>query len=153
LQSVPYALSLFALLTAVSTAVVLSLRKKIAPVAFALGGSLLILAAAVATAKWLPGGNFVFVWPLIGALLMIVGIAMLSHEPKLWQISLLLLLSVPGLIIFGPLLQGFFQALGMTNMGAPVLGLAFGLLFLLLEPLVDVLLAAGQWSIPVGAFL
>src|SRR5262249_13849075 len=36
---------------------------------------------------------------------------------------------------------------------APVLGLAFGLLFLLLVPLVDVLLAAGRWSIPLGALL
>jgi len=153
LQSGPYLASLLAMQTAVSTAIFLRLRNKITPAAFSLGGSFLILLAVLATAKWLPGGNFVFVWPLLAALLATVAVAFRPTKPTAVQLFFLLVLSLAPLLIFVPLLQGFFQALGFTPMGAPVLGLAFALLFLLLEPLVDALLKSGRWLVPIGALL
>jgi hypothetical protein len=152
LQSVPYVSSLYALLVAVSVAIFTWLRNRITPAAFSLGGSLLILLAVLATAKWLPGGNFVFVWPLLAALAATVAAAFRPQKPGLRQLLLLCVLSVPALMIFTPLLRGFFEALGLTLMGAPVLGLSFALLFILLEPLGDALSAAGGRTVAVGAF-
>jgi peptidase M28-like protein len=153
LQSNAYLLSLFALLAAAMSAMFLGLRDKLSPAGFSLGGSLLVFVAAVATAKWLPGGNFVFVWPLLGALLATVAAAFRPQKQKPGRLALLCLLSLPALLIFTPLFQGFFQALGMTAIGAPGLGLVFALLFIVLEPLVDALVTAGRWSVPAGALL
>jgi hypothetical protein len=69
------------------------------------------------------------------------------------RLVLLCLLSLPALLIFAPLLQGFFEALGMTPAGAPVLGAAFALCFLALMPFSDALLGAGRWAVPAGAFV
>jgi len=69
LQSTPYLLSMFALLAAVGTALYLWLREKLSGAVLPLGGFALILLAVMATARWLPGGNYVFLWPLLAALI------------------------------------------------------------------------------------
>ena len=153
LQSWPYVLSLFALFFAASGTIFLCLRKKIGAAAFSLGGSLVVLLTVVATAKWLPGGNYVFVWPLLAALVATVAAAFRPETLTAGRLTLLCLLSLPALLIFAPLLQGFFEALGMTPAGAPVLGAAFALCFLALEPFLDALLGAGRWVVPAGAFV
>ena len=153
LQSTYYLLSLFALLAAAASAMFLGLRSKLAPAAFSLGGSLLIFLTVVATARWLPGGNFVFVWPLLAALMATAAAAFRAQRLTTGRLVLLCLLSLPALMIFAPLFQGFFQALGMTPIGAPALGLVFALLFILLEPLVDALVVAGRWPVPIGALV
>jgi peptidase M28-like protein len=151
LQSVAYLASLLALLGAASLAIFLWLKSKTTPAAFSLGGSLIVLLAVVASAKWLPGGNFLFVWPLLASLLATVFVAFRPFRPGLLRLLILFALSLPALGIFAPLIQGFFQALGLTPMGAPVIGLAFALLFISLEPLGDALLSAGKGAMPLGA--
>jgi hypothetical protein len=152
LQSQPYLLALFALLAAVCAGMFRWLGKKTTPIGFSLSGSLLILLAVLATAKWLPGGNFVFVWPLLAALAA-TAVAFGSSKPSAARLFVLCLLGLPALLIFIPLLQGFFQALGLTPMGGLVVALAFALLFILLEPLLDTLVTALGRAVAYGALL
>ena len=153
LQSVPYVLSMLSLVTALVDAVHLWLRSKLTAAGVALGGSTLALLAVLATARWLPGGNFVFLWPLLAALIATGVVAFRPEKPRLGALLLLCLLSLPALLIFVPLLRGFFEALGFTQVGGPLLGLSFALLLILLLPLTDVLLAAGRWYIPLASLV
>jgi hypothetical protein len=153
LQSIPYLLSMFALLAAVGTALYLWLRQKLIGAAFALGGFLLILLAAMATARWLPGGNFVFLWPLLAGLIATGAAAFRPEKPAPGSLLLLCLLSLPVLSIFVSLLRGFFEALGFTLLGAPVLGLLFALFFIVMLPLLDALISAGRHYVPSGALV
>jgi len=74
-------------------------------------------------------------------------------KPALGSLLFLCVLSLPVLVIFIPLLHGFFEALGLTPVGAPVLGLSFALFFILILPLTDALVGAGRRSIPIGALV
>jgi len=153
LQSIPYLLSMFALLAATGTALFLWLREKLRGAAIPLGGFALILLAVAATARWLPGGNYVFLWPLVAALIAAGAVAFRPVKSALGSLLFLCILSLPVLVIFVPLLHGFFEALGFTPIGAPVLGLSFTLFFILILPLTDALVAAGRRSIPIGALV
>jgi hypothetical protein len=153
LQSVPYVLSMLSLVTALVDAMHLRLRKKLTAAGVSLGGCVLALLAVLATAKWLPGGNFVFLWPLLAALFATGAVAFRPERLRLGGLLLLCLLSLPALLIFIPLLRGFFQALGFTQIGGPLLGLSFALLLILLLPLTDVLLATGRWYVPLASLV
>jgi hypothetical protein len=153
LQSVPYVLSMFSLLAALVDAVHLWLRKKLTAAGVSLGGCALVLLAVLATAKWLPGGNFVFLWPLLAALVATGAVAFRPESPGLGSLLLLCVLSLPVLMIFVPLLRGFFVALGFTQVGGPLLGFSFALFLILLLPLGDVLLVAGRWYVPLASLV
>jgi hypothetical protein len=98
------------------------------------------------TTKWLAGGSYTFVWPLLAGLL---ATALAAFRPgRLSFLSALMLsvLSLPALLLFLPLLKGCYTALGFTKSGAALLSVTFGLLFLLLFPFLDTVLeAAGKW--------
>jgi hypothetical protein len=56
-------------------------------------------------------------------------------------------------LLFVPLLKGFYTALGFTLIGTPLLGLTFGLLFLLLLPFLDAVLKSSGKMLPVAALV
>jgi hypothetical protein len=97
------------------------------------------------TSKWLGGGSYTFVWPLLAGLLA-TGVAAFRPRPlSLLSAVVLCVLSLPAVLLFVPLLKGFYTALGFTLVGAPLLSLTFGLLFLLLFPCLDAVLeSSGQ---------
>jgi hypothetical protein len=137
-----YALGLIALVTALQATLYKLLRKKIAAPAFFLGGALLIFALVLVTSKWLPGVSFLFVWPLLAVLLATVTVAFRPGRLSLSAVSVLCLLSLPALLIFLPLLKGFYGGLGFSSIGAPLMGLTFGLCLFFLSPLLESLFAA-----------
>ncbi|MGH9741162.1 MAG: M28 family peptidase [Candidatus Acidiferrum sp.] len=140
IQNVFYMLGLFALLAAALCAFYRAFRKKIDSVAFFLGGALLIFLLVLVTSRWLPGGSYIFVWPLLAALVAAATVAFRPGRMPVLTVCVLCALSLPLLLLFVPLLKGFFIALGFTPMGAPLLSVAFGLLFLLLLPFLDAVL-------------
>ena len=150
-QSTFYVLGLFALLAAVLTAFYTFFRKKIASPAYFLGGAILIFILVVVTTKWLGGGSYVFVWPLLAVLLATALAAFRPGRLPVHCILILCVLSLPALLIFVPLLKGFYTALGFTSMGAPLLSLSFGLFFLLLLPFLDPVLESAGKLIPLLA--
>jgi hypothetical protein len=140
-----YVLGLFSLLAAVLTMLYSLIRKRIAPPAFFLGGALLIFVLAVVTTRWLPGGSYLFVWTLLAGLLATVVAAFRPGRLSLLSALILCVLSLPALLLFVPLLKGFYTALGFNSVGAPLLSVTFCLLFLLLFPFLDAVLeSAGK---------
>jgi hypothetical protein len=136
-QSFPYVLGLFALLAFVEVMLYRWFRKQIVPFAFFLGGALLIFVLAMVATKWLPGGSYLFVWPLLAGLLATFIAAFRPGRLTFLSALILCVLSLPTLLLFAPLLMGFYTALGFTALGAPLVSVTFGLFFLLLLPFLD----------------
>ncbi len=143
-QNALYVLGLFALLGAVLTMLYSLIRKRIAPAAFFLGGALLLFVLAVVTTKWLAGGSYLFIWPLLAGLLATVIAAFRPGRLSLLSALILCALSLPALLLYVPLLKGFYTALGFNSVGAPLLSVTFGLLFLLLFPFLDAVLESAS---------
>jgi len=145
-QNPYYVFGLMALLAAVLTLFYKLFRKKIDPPAFLLGGAILLFILVLVSSEWLPGVSYILVWPLVAALLATAIAAFRPGHFSFLSFLILCVLSLPALLLFVPLLKGFYTALGFTTMGAPLLSVAFGLLFLLLFPFLEpVLETAGNF--------
>jgi hypothetical protein len=148
-----YVFGLIALLAALQVALCKMLRKKISLPAFFLGGALLIFALVLVTSKWLPGGSYLFVWPLLSGLLAAVTVAFRPGRVSLLNLTILCLLSLPALLFFAPLLKALYEALGFTPIGAPLLSVTFGLFLVLLSPLLEPLFEGGGKLLLLASFL
>jgi hypothetical protein len=136
-QNIPYLLALFALLLAALFWFCRLIQKWIVPAAFFFGAAWLLFFIVLATSLRLPGGSYAFVWPLLVSLLATLSVAFRRSYRPLLHAALLCLFAVPALLLFIPLLTGLFQGLGFTAIGAPLLALTLGLLFLLLFPVLE----------------
>jgi Peptidase family M28 len=150
-QNALYTFGLFALLAAILAFLYGMLRKRISAPAIFLGGALVVFGAAIVTSKWLAGGSYLFVWPLLAGLLATGIAAFRPGSLSLLRVCVLCILSLPALVLFVPLLKGFYTALGFTRIGAPLLGVAFGLLFLLLFPFLECVLESAGKLVPILA--
>lgn len=137
-QSVPYWLSVIALLAAFWTAAFLWLSRRLAAANLAQAAAFLLLVLSLVTSRWLPGGSFLAVWPLL-ALLAAIQVAWRSEaaRPSAVQIALLSLLALPALAILAPNLRGLFDTLGLTTPGTPAIALALALLLVALVPQIE----------------
>lgn len=147
-QSILYLLALLSFLLALLIWLSRFIQKWIAPVAFFFGAAILLYVLLLATARALPGGSYLFLWPLLASLLATITIAFRrSYRPGL-HAALLSLFAFPALCIFVPLLTGLFRGLGFTPLGAPLLSLMLGLLFLFLFPVLEPAIQNGGLSLP-----
>ena len=146
-----YTFGLFALLTAVAALFHGLLRKRIAPPAFYLGGALLLFGLVLVTTLWLPGGSDYFMWPLVAGLVATILVGFRSSHLSFFAMLVLCLLSLPVLALYVPLLKGFYNALGFTHLGAQLLAVTFGILFLMLFPFLDPALDSARGLFPLAA--
>ncbi|MDN5924816.1 MAG: M28 family peptidase, partial [Xanthomonadales bacterium] len=113
----------------------------------ALLGTLLgfgVLSAVVSIA--LPGGSFLFEWPLLTALLG-VGLAMLArrqHLSSCWA----WLGALPVMLLFAPLLQNLLVTLGLNWVAVMVIALLLGLACAVSAPLLARLALGARWATP-----
>lgn len=142
-QSSLYVLGLFAVLVAILAAIYRVCVRKLTAPAFFLGGAALVLLMTLAASKWLAGGSYVFVWPLIAGLAATAAPAFRSENMSVVRGIALCVLSLPVIAVFVPLLQGFHTALGFTAVGAPLVSLTLGILFALLLPILEPVLESG----------
>lgn len=151
-QSIPYWLSVIALLAAFWTAVFLWLRKRLGAANLAQAAAFLLLVLALATSRWLPGGSYLAVWPLL-ALLAAIQVAWRSEaaRPSAVQFALLGLLALPALAILAPNLRGLFEALGLTTPGTPAIALALAVLLVALVPQIETISQALGGKLPLAA--
>jgi hypothetical protein len=101
--------------------------------------------------RWLPGGSYILVWPLVAALLATAAAAFRPGHLSVLAVLILCALSLPAIVLLVPLLKGFYTALGFTSMGTPLLSCTFGVLFLLLLPFLEPALESGGRLIPLAA--
>jgi Peptidase family M28 len=132
---------------AVAVAVSLSLERRSAQrrplAALGLGALFWWLAGAVATALWLPGGSYLFVWPVSFSLLGL-GASFLSRDGSLLAWAVPLLGAIPALLLMPPLIRAAFDGLGL-RLAAPVM-LPVVLFLGAVLPLLGPVIAAGRRS-------
>jgi hypothetical protein len=150
-QDTLYVFGLFALLLAVVALLYKLFCKSVAPPAFFLGGAAFLFVLVLVTSKWLAGGSYTFVWPLLAGLLATAIAAFRPGHLSFLSALILCVLSLPALLLFIPLLKGFYTALGFTTIGAALLSVTVGLLFLLLFPFLDPLLGSAGKALPIAA--
>jgi hypothetical protein len=140
-----------ALLTAVVT---LALERwsgsRRSPMALSLGALTWWLVLSLATAVWLPGASYLFVWPTVCGLLGLGISSRLRLESALaWMVTVLC--SIPSLLLLPPLIRATFDGLSL-DMTAPIMILVVlfvGTMLPLLGPLVAP--APRHWRESLGA--
>ena len=152
-QNTLYTLGLLALLAALLIALYSAFRRKITPPAIFLGGAFLLFVSALVVSRWLAGGSYLFIWPLLAGLLATAVAAFRPRPLSLSSALILCVLSLPAVLLFVPLLKGFYTALGFTMIGAPLLSVTFGLLFLLLYPFLDSVFESTGKILPAAALV
>jgi hypothetical protein len=143
-RSVPYVLSLMALLTAAALVLYRFVRKKLGWHSFFLGASLLVLIFSIVVALWFPGGSYLLVWPLLAMLLGSLFVVPGKENQSLLSTVGVSVFALPPLLLFVPLLHNTFLGLGFSENGAPFLALLLFLLLLTIMPLLRVLVTLGQ---------
>ena len=138
IQSAPYMLSFVAFLFALWTALRALLRKKLSSSSLVLGAAFIFFLAAIVAAKWLPGGSYAFVWPLFAMLPGFVFGSSRGESPSAFGVIVLCLFSLPAVLIFVPLIAGFYQGIGLSRIGGPALALLLALFFMGLAPQLSV---------------
>ncbi|MBI3270892.1 MAG: M28 family peptidase [Planctomycetes bacterium] len=147
----PIGLAATALLAAAAAAPMAAfVGRKLGGANAALGGLAVWLAVAVASAAWVPGASYLFLWPAAASLAGIVvgwrqaGCAQAvagGGDGRVSAASRGVLASaagaLPGVLLFAPTAALFFD--GMTLRMAPVPGLMTGLVVLLLVPVLTAL--------------
>jgi hypothetical protein len=151
-QSPFYLLSLCAVLTALWAFCYRFLRRKRVPGDLVLGGGAALILLGLLMGKWLPGGSYVILWPLLALLLAAFFVCGAPLESLSRSHAFAVgALSVPALLLIVPLIQGFYEALGFTSIGAPATALVLAILFLSLAPLFEIAFAAGSGLLPLAA--
>src|SRR4051794_34569323 len=106
--------------------------KKLGAADLALGGLFWWLAGTIGTALALPGGSYLFVWPLLTGLVAL-GVSIASPVGSSVSRAAVYLGVLPALVLWPPVIQGLCVALGPSSPYAPALPAA--LLMLALVPL------------------
>jgi len=113
-KSVPYVFSLIALLTGLATAMYKRWQKTHLAGSF-LGSATVLLLLNIAAARWFAGGSYVLVWPLLAVLLAAVFAAFNRQRTSLPHDDSALPARAASLVIFVPLLRGFYEGLGLSS--------------------------------------
>lgn len=100
------------------------------------------------TGFFLPGGSYLFTWPL---LFMLPGFGYVlstkEQEPKALKISLVCaIFAIPGIVMFAPMIHTIFIALSLSGSG--VVAILMVLLLGLLIPLLSLIAAQNKWLLP-----
>lgn len=151
-RSVPYVLSLVALLTALEITLYKLLRRRLSWHSLFLGAAMLLLVLTVLVANWLPGGSYNLLWPTLAMLLASLFVAPGKENASLFATIVVCVFALPPLLLFVPLLSNFYEALGFSETGAPLLALVLFVLILTVMPLLEILLILSRNLVPLLAF-
>lgn len=138
-----------ALVTAATLAVYALLGRRASAADLAVAPLVAWTALALFTALSLPGGSYLFVWPLLLALAAFA-LSAASNGTSVRRAAALALLAVPALLVFPPLLRALEVGLTLNALAAPMVVLA--LLLALLAPQLAVVARPWRWA-PAAALL
>jgi hypothetical protein len=150
-RSVPYVLSLIAFLTAAEITLYKLLRRRLGWHSFLLGSSALMLIFSLIAAEWFPGGSYIVLWPMLAMLLASFFVVPGKENQSLFATIATCVLALPPVLLFVPVLRGFYLVLGLTETGTALLALVLFLLILTIGPLLEVLVTLSRSLIPLLA--
>jgi hypothetical protein len=150
-----YFLSLVGFLVALWTTLYSLLRKKLSAEALALGAFVAPTLLAWVTAGLLSGASYIFLWPWAAGLVSLVAarLACAKDRASPFWIALASLFALPVILIFVPLVNGLFVALGLTDQGALAIGVAIGLGLSVLLPQLELITLPNRKMVPLFAVL
>lgn len=148
-----YVCGFVCLTLAVSAALYNWFRRKISAPNLAIGALAWWLALTALTAVYLPGGSYLFTWPLLcGLAALAVLFAARESEPSPAKLyAVLALAALPGIFLLAPMIYFIHTALGMDVAGA--LMFLVVLLLGLYLPYVRFVGVRGKWAVPGVALL
>jgi len=134
-----------ALTIAIVAALYALLRRKLSPENLMVGGLLWWLVLLVLSGLFLPGGSYLFTWPLLLSLCGLAGMFSLRKGQTLpLQLAIgLSLCALPGVVLFAPLIKQIFTALTVNLVWATMILVV--LLLWQLIPLLDFLTSRRRW--------
>jgi Peptidase family M28 len=143
-----YAASFIAIAIAIAASIYLWASKKIGVLNLAASALIWWSILMIFTAVSLPGGSYVFTWPLLFTL---IGLAYLlataGREGQALKRSVVLsLCAAPVMIIVVPLV--YLLSIGLSLNMLAIVGVVVGLLMALLIPHLDVISAPNRWLLP-----
>jgi hypothetical protein len=149
-QSDLFLISFVALAVAVTSAILALIRNRASIESLATGGMVWWLILAVAASFYLPGGSFLFIWPLCFSLIGL-GWMILAKERGRELISFRLLIplslcAAPGIILLVPTIYQIF--VGLTLDWTAMIIVMVGLLLWLLIPCLQLIAAPRKWLLP-----
>jgi peptidase M28-like protein len=145
-----YMIAFVALSLALTSGLHFLFRRYISVENLAVGALTCWLVLMILTSVLLPGGSFLFTWPLLFSLLAL-GVTFLSNEEKPEPIKRILVFSIgaiPAIVIVVPIIYLIFLALTLGMSGAVMVLVV--LLTGLLIPHLSFIPASVKWSIPLG---
>jgi hypothetical protein len=146
----PYWFIALGLTAAICTTWQSALGRWLGPTNQALGALWWWLLLALASAFWLPGASFLFLWPLVFALLGVLLAGPDSQRPWLRTLCLAAT-ATPMLLVVVPALYGAYVALGPALLAVPMTG--FALIFSGLSLQAAAVSRLWKWALPVTGVL
>jgi Peptidase family M28 len=146
-----YFISFAALTIALVSLLYSRFHKRIGSENLAIGGLLCWLIFVVLTTLKMPGGTYLFTWPLLFSLLGF-GLIFASKDGQsksAKSMTVLTLFAVPGIILLVPMTYLVFAAMSLSGITAEVFMMA--LLLSLLIPQLAIMTASNKWALP-GTF-
>ncbi len=150
-NSRPYLGGFISLTVTIVATLYMLLRRRLSTENLMFGGLLWWLIMLVLSGLFLPGGSYLFTWPLLFSLCGLVGIFALKNGPNGHSLPLnlailLSLCALPGVVLFVPLIKQIFIALTVNMIWATMI---FAVLLLwLLIPLLEFLTSRHRWLLP-----
>jgi hypothetical protein len=147
-----YLVGMVGLIVAATAALYAWLRRRVLPANLAVGALIWWLLLTILTSLALPGGAYLFTWPLIfSAIAMIVLFS--GREPASpWRRAIVLLVSaIPAVVLFAPLV--YLISVALTLQAGMIAGVITVLLLVLLAPHLELLAEPRTWLLPAGAAL
>ena len=152
-QNQLYLACLLSLTLAVNSASYAWVSRKVGMGNLAAGSLLWWLLAVILSALYMPGGNYLFIWPLFSGLLTLAFIILSKDQRPISPGSLAVfsICAVPGIILMIPVIYMIFLA--MTLLASPVLAIIMTLLVGALIPQLRLMTGANHRILTVGALL
>lgn len=144
-----YVLALVSLVCAVVPAVYIWFLKRVRLYDLAAGGLLWWLLPALLSSLYVPGGSYLFIWPLVFASAGLGILFLLEGRRPAWKMLVIALCAGPGLLLLGPMIYMLFTALTFNAAGFILLLLV--LLFGLLVPALGAAPTRRRWVAPAAA--
>jgi len=144
----------FALLAVATTAIIYGLfRKKVSVDNLATGALLWFLLLLIAAHIYFPGGSYLFVWPLLSALIVwILKFTLPAGKLSLTKLCLIsAVCAAPGIILISPLIYQIFIAVGISQTSLIVVAVTLLLGLLLIN--FEFVASSFRWLLPAAATL
>lgn len=143
-----YAAGFLAMTVAIATALCAALSERMSPETLTVGALFLWLALAVAAALYAPGASYVFVWPSLAGLMVLVFTLPFRGGPGLLAIAWALPAAI-AILLFAPV--PYLLAAFMTTSGLAPMTVAVALLSAFLTPLAIIMIRPARWWLPGAA--